>query len=130
MELYCLKEQKQKRKKPPTTKEKFNTRLNTSFPPNVLNDVEYEDSAIIGALQPLALDYKVKIENPEFTDNSVRFVTGLGKDRVDSGIIDMSDTDKEGLVNALKSFIRQYALPTTIEKFEQDSGDTTKPDAY
>lgn len=91
--------------KPPSGLVKFDTQLANDFNPNILSKTTYEDSSIMGVLTPIATKYGVRIINTSPTSESLTFEIGEGNNVVEQ-TIELGETTKEGILNALKGFIR------------------------
>ncbi len=91
--------------KPPSGLVRFDAQLTSDFNPNILSEITYEDSSIMGELTPIATKYGVRISNPSNTAESLKFEIGEGNNVV-SQTVELGETTKEGILNALKGFIR------------------------
>lgn len=93
--------------KPPSGLVKFDAQLANDFNPNVITDEDFTDDAtVLGKLAPIATKYGVTIENPtRATGDSLIFKIGTGNNEVTQEI-DFSETGREGLLEALKGFIK------------------------
>lgn len=111
--------------KPPSGLVRFDAQLNTDFNPNILSEVTYEDSSIMGELTPIATKYGVRISNPSPVSESLRFEIGEGNNVVEQ-TVELGETTKEGILNALKGFIK--ANKDATERFLSLESD--KPNAY
>ena len=112
--------------KPPSGLVKFDAQLTSDFNPNILSEVTYEDSSIMGELTPIATKYGVRISNPSPVSESLRFEIGEGNLMVDQ-TIELGETTKEGILEALKGFIR--ANKDATERFlSLESGTTGELD--
>ena len=113
--------------KPPSGLVRFDAQLATDFNPNVITDEDFTDDAtIMGKLTPIATKYGVTIENPtRLSGDSLIFKIGSGNNEVTQEV-DFSEAGKEGLLEALKGFIR--ANKDATERFLALESD--KPNAY
>ena len=111
--------------KPPSGLVKFDAQLTSDFNPNILSKTTYEDSSIMGVLTPIATKYGVRISNPSTVSESLKFEIGEGNNVVDQ-TIELGETTKEGILNALKGFIK--ANKDATERFLALESD--KPNAY
>lgn len=111
--------------KPPSGLVRFDAQLNSDFNPNILSEITYEDSSIMGELTPIATKYGVRISNPSTVAESLRFEIGEGNQMV-SQTVELGETTKEGILNALKGFIKSNKDAT--ERFLSLESD--KPTAY
>ena len=93
--------------KPPSGLVKFDTQLANDFNPNILSEITYEDSSIMGELTPIATKYGVRISNPSKVTESLTFEIGEGNQMV-SQTVELGETTKEGILNALKGFIKSF----------------------
>ena len=93
--------------KPPSGLVRFDAQLANAFNPNVITDEDFTDDAtVLGKLAPIATKYGVTIENPtRVTGDSLIFKIGTGNNEVTQEI-DFSETGREGLLEALKGFIK------------------------
>lgn len=91
--------------KPPSGLVKFDTQLANDFNPNILSEITYEDSSIMGVLTPIATKYGVRISNTSPVTESLTFEIGEGNLMVDQ-TIELGETTKEGILKALKGFIK------------------------
>lgn len=93
--------------KPPSGLVRFDAQLANDFNPNVITDEDFTDDAtVLGKLAPIATKYGVTIENPtRATGDSLIFKIGTGNNE-DTQEIDFSETGREGLLEALKGFIK------------------------
>ena len=91
--------------KPPSGLVKFDAQLANDFNPNILSEITYEDSSIMGKLTPIATKYGVRIINTSPTSESLTFEIGEGNQMVDQ-TVELGETTKEGILNSLKGFIR------------------------
>jgi len=111
--------------KPPSGLVRFDAQLNSDFNPNILSEITYEDSSIMGVLTPIATKYGVRISNPSYGSESLKFEIGEGNNVVDQ-TVELGETTKEGILNALKGFIKSNKDAT--ERFLSLESD--KPTAY
>ena len=91
--------------KPPSGLVRFDAQLANDFNPNILSEITYEDSSIMGKLTPIATKYGVRIINTSPTSESLTFEIGEGNQMVDQ-TVELGETTKEGILNSLKGFIR------------------------
>lgn len=91
--------------KPPSGLVRFDAQLANDFNPNILSEITYEDSSIMGVLTPIATKYGVRISNPSYGSESLKFEIGEGNLMVDQ-TIELGETTKEGILEALKGFIK------------------------
>ena len=108
--------------KPPGGLVRFDAQLTSDFNPNILSEITYEDSSIMGELTPIATKYGVRISNPSKVTESLRFEIGEGNQMVSQTV----ETTKEGILNALKGFIR--ANKDATERFLALESETTGVD--
>ncbi len=110
--------------KPPSGLVRFDAQLNSDFNPSVITDEDFTDDAtVLGKLAPIATKYGVTIENPtRTTGDSLIFKIGSGNNEVTQEI-DFSEAGKEGLLEALKGFIR--ANKDATERFLSLESETT-----
>lgn len=113
--------------KPPSGLVRFDAQLNADFNPNVITDEDFTDDAtVMGKLAPIATKYGVTIENPtRLSGDSLIFKIGSGNNEITQEV-DFSETGKEGLLEALKGFIKSNKDAT--ERFLALESD--KPPAY
>ena len=113
--------------KPPSGLVRFDAQLATDFSPNVITDEDFkDDSTVQGKLAPIATKYGVTIENPtRATGDSLIFKIGTGNNEVTQEI-DFSETGREGLLEALKGFIK--ANKDATERFLALETETTGVD--
>lgn len=111
--------------KPPSGLVKFDAQLTSDFNPDILSKTTYEDSSIMGVLTPIATKYGVRISNPSTVSESLKFEIGEGNNVVDQ-TVELGETTKEGILNALKGFIK--ANKDATERFLALESD--KPNAY
>jgi len=79
----------------------------------------------MGELTPIATKYGVRISNPSPVSESLRFEIGEGNNVVEQ-TVELGETTKEGILNALKGFIK--ANKDATERFLSLESD--KPNAY
>jgi hypothetical protein len=111
--------------KPPSGLVKFDAQLTSDFNPNILSKTTYEDSSIMGVLTPIATKYGVRISNPSTVSESLKFEIGEGNNVVDQ-TVELGETTKEGILNALKGFIK--ANKDATERFLALESETTGVD--
>jgi len=113
--------------KPPSGLVRFDAQLTSDFNPNVITDADFADDAtVLGKLAPIATKYGVTIENPtRATGDSLIFKIGSGNNEVTQEV-DFSETGREGLLEALKGFIKSNK--DASERFLALESD--KPNAY
>jgi len=113
--------------KPPSGLARFDAQLASDFNPNVITDADFADDAtVLGKLAPIATKYGVTIENPtRATGDSLIFKIGSGNNEVTQEV-DFSETGREGLLEALKGFIKSNK--DASERFLALESD--KPNAY
>ena len=111
--------------KPPSGLVKFDAQLANDFNPNILSEITYEDSSIMGELTPIATKYGVRISNPSPVTESLTFEIGEGNQMV-SQTVELGETTKKGILNALKGFIR--ANKDATERFLALESGTTGVD--
>ena len=111
--------------KPPSGLVKFDAQLATDFNPNILSGITYEDSSIMGVLTPIATKYGVRISKPSGFSESLKFEIGEGNNVVDQ-TVELGKTTKEGILNALKGFIKSNKDAT--ERFLALETETTGVD--
>ena len=113
--------------KPPSGLVRFDAQLTSDFNPNVITDEDFTDDAtVLGKLAPIATKYGVTIENPtRVSGDSLIFKIGTGNNEVTQEI-DFSDTGREGLLEALKGFIK--ANKDASERFLALESETTGVD--
>ena len=111
--------------KPPSGLVKFDAQLANDFNPNILSKITYEDSSIMGVLTPIATKYGVRISNPSPVSESLKFEIGEGNNVVDQ-TVELGETTKEGILNALKGFIK--ANKDATERFLALESETTGVD--
>ena len=97
--------------KPPGPLEKFDKQLNSDFKPGIITDEEFTEEKVIGKLTPLATKYGVTMEEAIGGRNAVKFKIGTGTNVVEQ-TIKFNDTDADGLLEALKGFIKSNKSAT------------------
>lgn len=97
--------------KPPGPLEKFDKQLNSDFKPGIITDEEFTEEKVIGKLTPLATKYGVTMEETIGGRNAVKFKIGTGTNIVEQ-TIKFNDTDADGLLEALKGFIKSNKSAT------------------